>query len=318
MQAVFLDFDTVSYGDEIPLTPIREVVSELAVYPHSAPGEIAGRVRDCQVLLTNKCRITGEVMDAAPDLKLICLAATGFDNVDLEAARERDIAVCNIVAYATPSVVQHCFALMLALNQHLDAYRARVSEGDWEQNPHFTMLDYPFHELAARRLGIVGYGELGQNVARVAEAFGMQVLIAERPGHKPRSGRRPLEEVLAEADILSLHCPLTDETRHLIDARALERMPEHALLINTARGAVVDEAALADALRQGRIAGAGVDVLSQEPPVDGNPLLASDIPNLIVTPHVAWAGVEARQRAVSEMAANVRAFAQGKRRNRVD
>lgn len=318
MKAVFLDFDTVSRDDEIPLDPINEVVTALEVHPHSSPDEIPERIRDCQVLLTNKCRITAEVMDAAPALELICLAATGFDNVDVEAARQRGIGVCNIVAYATPSVVQHSFALMLALNQRLDAYRERLRAGDWERNPHFTMLDYPFHELAAQRLGIVGYGELGRNVARVAEAFGMEVQVAERPGQSPRSDRLALEQVLETADILSLHCPLTEDTRHLIDADALRRMPDHALLINTARGAVVDEAALADALREGRIAGAGVDVLSQEPPVDGNPLLAADIPNLILTPHVAWAGVEARQRAVAEMAANIRAFSRGERRNRLD
>ncbi len=318
MKAVFLDLDTVSLADEIALDALRECLDELEVYPHSAPATIPERVADCQVLITNKCRITAEIMDAAPGLEMICLAATGFDNVDVDAARQRNIAVCNIVAYATPSVVQHTFALMLTLNQRLDDYRERLRQGDWERNPHFTMLDYPFHELSSRRLGIVGYGELGRNVARVAEAFGMEVLIAERAGRSPRPGRLPLEAVLESADILTLHCPLNEETRHLIDAGALERMPSHALLINTARGAVVDEAALADALRQGKIAGAGIDVLSQEPPVDGNPLLDEGIPNLVLTPHIAWAGVEARQRAITEIAANIRAYQAGESRNRVD
>jgi len=319
LKGVFLDFDTVSHESDIQTTELDAVLETFHQYPVSTPEQIPDRIRDVDVLLTNKIKVTAAVMDAAPRLKLICLAATGFDNVDVEAARERGIGVCNIAGYCTQAVAQHVFALILTLNQNLDGYRQRMRAGNWQESPHFTMLDYPINELAGKALGIVGYGELGGGVARIAQAFGMDVLLAERPGREGpmREGRMPVDEVLAQADILSLHCPLTEHTRNLLDARAFERMPRHALLINTARGAVVDEQALADALRQGEIAGAGVDVLSQEPPVDGNPLLAEDIPNLILTPHIAWAAVEARQRALDEMAMNIRAYQAGESRNRV-
>jgi len=319
LKGVFLDFDTVCHEGDIQTTELEVVLDDFQWYPVSTPEQIPDRVSDTQVLLTNKVKVTAALMDAAPELKLVCLAATGYDNVDIEAAKARDIAVCNIAGYCTDAVAQHVFSLLLSLNQHLDAYRRRMREGEWQQSPHFTMLDYPINELAGKRLGIIGYGELGSGVARIAEAFGMEILIAERPGWDGplREGRMPLEAVLAQSDFLSLHCPLTEHTQGLIDAGALKTMPRHAILINTARGAVVDEAALADALRQGEIAGAGIDVLSQEPPVDGNPLLADDIPNLLLTPHVAWATVEARQRALDEMASNIRAFAEGQSRNRV-
>lgn len=319
MKGVFLDFDTVSHEGDVLATELSAVLDEFRHYPATTVDEIPDRVADAEVLLLNKVRVTESVLDAAPKLKLICLAATGYDNVAIEAAQARGIAVCNIAGYCTDAVAQHVFALILNLNQRLDAYRTRMREGDWRRSPHFTMLDYPVHALAGRHLGIIGYGELGGGVARLAEAFGMNVLIAERPGRTGpmREGRLPVADVLAQSDILSLHCPLTEDTRHLIDAEALRAMPGHALLINTARGAVVDEQALADALRAGEIGGAGVDVLSQEPPVDGNPLLADDIPNLVLTPHIAWATVEARQRALDEMAMNIRAFREGESRNRV-
>lgn len=319
MKGVFLDFDTVSHEGDVHATELEAVLDAFESHPVTTPEEIPDRVADAEILLTNKVKVTEAVMDAAPDLKLICLAATGYDNVDIETARSRGIGVCNIAGYCTDAVAQHVFALILNLNQRLDAYRARMRQGDWRHSPHFTMLDFPIRALAGRHLGVIGYGELGGGVARLAESFGMKVLIAERPGHDGplREGRLPVDEVLAQSDILSLHCPLTDATRNLIDADALRRMPNHAILINTARGAVVDEQALADALRSGEIAGAGVDVLSQEPPVDGNPLLADDIPNLVLTPHIAWATVEARQRALDEMAMNIRAFREGDKRNRV-
>lgn len=319
MKGVFLDFDTVSHEGDLDVTELEAVLEPFQTFPVSSPEQIPERLADARVLLTNKVRVTPAIMDAAPSLELICLAATGYDNVDIEAARERGIAVCNITAYCTHAVAQHVFCLILALNQRLDAYRRRMREGDWARSPHFTMLDYPVHELKDRRLGIIGYGELGSGVVHLAEAFGMQVLVAERPGHDGplREGRLPLDDVLEQSDVISLHCPLTEHTRGLIDADALRRMPRHAFLINTARGAVVDEQALADALRNGEIAGAGIDVLSQEPPVDGNPLLDPEIPNLILTPHMAWGAVEARQRALDEMAMNIRAFSKGEERNRV-
>lgn len=316
MKAVFLDFATVS-NDDIDITPLRDSVDELTVHDVTPPDEIAARIKDANVVLTNKCRIDAALMDAAPELKLITLAATGYNNIDLDAASAREIGVTNVRAYCTPAVAQHVFCLILALNQNLDGYRRLLRDGAWKNAPQFTMLDFPFHELNGRTLGIVGHGELGSAVGRIGETFGMRVLIAERKGQTPRPGRTAFETVIRESDVLSLHCPLTPETEHLIDATALAGMKGSAILINTARGAIVDEAALADALRDGRLGGAGVDVLSEEPPVRGNPLLAPGIPNLIVTPHVAWAAQEARQRAVQQMATCVVAFKNGERLQRL-
>jgi glycerate dehydrogenase len=319
MKAVFPDFATVSRND-IDLGALEATGIDLHLHPVTSPDELPARLAPAEILITNKIRIGAAELAAAPALRLICLSATGVNNVDLEAARARDIGVCNITAYCTTSVVQHVYALILALTQHLSGYQRLLQQGAWKESPQFCLLDYPIRELTGLKLGIVGYGELGRGVARIAPAFGLEVLVSARPGASPgpADGERvPFEQVLAEADILSLHCPLTDATRGLIDAAALERMKPRALLINTARGALVDSAALAVALRAGRIAGAGIDVLPQEPPVDGDPLLDPSIPNLIVTPHVAWAAREARQRAIDEIAANIQSFMTGGRRGRV-
>jgi glycerate dehydrogenase len=320
MHGVFLDWATVSAGD-VTADALDDVCDGLDLYPTSTRAEVLDRVVAAEIILTNKIRIDAAVMDAAPDLALICLAATGYNNVDLDAARVRGVAVCNIRDYCTDAVAQHVFSLILALNQHLAGYQ-RLLQGDaWQGSPQFCLLEYPIHDLAGRTLVIVGYGTLGRRVAELGQAFGMQVEIAARPGSEPpelAGPRRALEDLLPTADVVSLHCPLTDATRGLFDAVTLSKMKPDALLINTARGAIVDAAALAVALRDGRIGGAGIDVLAQEPPVDGDPLLDPDIPNLIVTPHVAWATVGARGRAVSAMADNVTAFRQGRRQNRVD
>ena len=317
MKAVFLDFATVS-NDDIDCSSLEHAVDELVVHDVSARADIAGRIADAEVALLNKCRISAREMDAAPGLRLIALAATGFNNIDLDAARERDIAVTNIRAYCTPAVAQHVFALLLALNQKLDGYRRLLAENAWINSPQFTLLDFPFHELAGRTFGIIGHGELGRAVAGIAHAFGMHVMIAEHKGKTAREGRVAFETALRESDVISLHCPLTPQTEKLIDGDALALMKPEAILINTSRGAVVDEAALADALRKGRIGGAGIDVLSEEPPVNDNPLLDAGIPNLIVTPHIAWAAKEARQRAIEQMAACIRSFRRGEHLNRVD
>ena len=319
MKAVFPDFATVSRND-IDLASLEATGIDLALHGVTTPEELPARLAPAEILITNKIRIGAAELAAAPDLKLICLSATGVNNVDLEAAQARGIGVCNITAYCTASVVQHVYALILALTHHLAGYQRLLQQGAWKNSPQFCLLDYPIRELAGRKLGIVGYGELGRGVARVAPAFGLEVLVSERPGGPPDpadAGRLPFERVLEEADILSLHCPLTDATRGLVDAAALARMQPSAILINTARGALVDSAALADALRSGRIAGAGIDVLPQEPPVDGDPLLDGSIPNLIITPHVAWAARESRQRAIDEIAANISSFMAGGRRGRV-
>lgn len=316
MKGIFLDYATVS-NDDIDVSPLHAVLDELQLHDVTPRHEIGERVKNVDIILTNKCHIGAAEMDAAPSLKLIALAATGYNNIDIDAARTRNIAVSNIRAYCTPAVAQHVFTLMLALNQHLDGYRKLLADSAWKKAPQFTLLDFPFHELAGRTLGIIGHGELGKSVARIAEAFGMRVWIAEHKGREAREGRVHFETVLREADVISLHCPLTAATEKLIDANALSLMKPDAILINTARGAIVDEHALADALRNKVIGGAGIDVLSQEPPVDGNPLLSADIPNLIVTPHIAWAAVESRQRAIQQMADCVAAFRRGEKLNRI-
>ena len=316
-RAVVLDLATITRGD-LDLTALDDALPGWVGHAVTAADDLHARIAEAEIVLTNKIRLDAAAFAAAPHLKLVCLAATGTNNVDLDAARARGVAVANIRGYCTASVAQHVFALVLALTIDLPGYRRLLAEGAWRDSPQFCLLDFPIRELAGKTLGIVGYGELGRATARIGEAFGMEVMIARRVGTQGAAdGRVPLDELLARADVVSLHCPLTPATRAMIDAAALERMKPDALLINTARGALVDEAALADALRAGHIGGAGIDVLSEEPPVNGNPLLADDIPNLIVTPHIAWAAREARQRAIDEMAANAKAFLDGVMRNRV-
>jgi glycerate dehydrogenase len=314
--AVFLDLASVDRGD-LDLAALRRVAASWATYAQTPAELTAARIGDAVVAVTNKVVVDRAVMTACPGLRLICVAATGTNNVDLEAARERGIAVCNVTGYATPSVVQHVFALMLALTTRLAEHAAAAQDGRWAASDLFCVLDFPFRELAGKTLGIVGFGELGRGVARVAEAFGMSVLIAQRPGGSLQQGRLPLDELLARSDVVTLHVPLAENTRGLIGERELALMRPDALLIDTARGGIVDEAALIAALRAGRLGGAGVDVLAVEPPRTGSPLLEGPPPNLIVTPHVAWASREARQRLLDEVALNIRAFSEGHERNRV-
>jgi glycerate dehydrogenase len=315
LKTVFLDYDTVSNGD-LDLTLLRQAAGDLILY-ESSETKIAERIQDADVALLNKLDLTRELLSGAPRLKLVALAATGTNNVDLSAARDLRIAVCNVRAYCTASVVQHVWGLILSLTQHVSEFSRLSKDGSWVQGEARAVLCHPIRELESRIFGVIGWGDLGRGAARIAEAFGMQVKIANRPGSAPQSGRVPLDELLATADIVSLHCPLNDATRGLIGARELALMKPDALLINTARGALIDGAALAAALKAGRLGGAGIDVLPQEPPPQGEPLLDGQIPNLLVTPHIAWAAREARQRCLDEMAANIRDFQSGGRRGRV-
>jgi glycerate dehydrogenase len=318
VRAVFLDYATVSHRDDLDASRLARALPELELRPQTAQPDVAAAIAGAGVVLVNKLRLAGDVIAATPTLRLIALAATGTNNVDLETARERGVAVCNLRDYCTTSVVQHVMATLLMLTHRLREYDKLVRSGAWQRGEQFCLLEYPIRELAGRRLGIVGYGTLGRAVGRAAEAgLGMELAIANRPGGAPQPGRISLDDVLPTVDVLSLHCPLTPATEGLIGARQLALMKPDAVLINTARGALVDGAALAAALRAGRLGGAAIDVLPQEPPVDGNPLLAPDVPNLIVTPHVAWAAREARQRCIDEMAANVEDFLRGGRRGRV-
>lgn len=311
MLGVFLDRNSVDRGD-LDLARLEGSLPELRYYPTTNPHQVVERMADAHIVISNAVALDRIALAAAPHLKLICVAATGTDHIDLKAATERGIVVCNARGYCTPSVVQHVFTLMLTLFTRLIEYRQAVKEGRWQRASVPSLLDFPIRELAGKTLGIVGYGELGRGVAHIARAFGMKVLIAQRPGTvEAEEERIPLDTLLPQVDILSLHCPLTPQTRGLIGEWELALMRRDALLINTARGGLVDEAALAEALRQGALGGAGVDVLIEEPPAHGNPLLAEDIPNLIVTPHTAWAGHESRQRLVDQLVENIHTFLTG-------
>jgi len=315
LRTVFLDFDTVSAGD-LDTGALRTAADDLTLYDMDE-SKTADRIREADVVALNGVRLPRDLLFGAPRLKLVALAATGTDNVDLIAARERGIAVCNVRAYCTASVVQQVWGLILSLTQHVDGYSRFVRGLSWTHGDLATVLTLPIRELQDRVFGVVGWGDLGRGAARVAEAFGMRVLVANRRGEPPQPHRMDLTQLLAVADVLSLHCPLNASSRDLIGARELALMKPDALLINTARGALVDGRALAAALKAGRLGGAGIDVLPEEPPVHGEPLLDPDIPNLLLTPHVAWAAREARQRCIDELAANIRDFRSGGRRGRL-
>jgi glycerate dehydrogenase len=315
MKAAFLDFDTVSAGD-LDTSNLAAVVDELRLYDIDE-SKVADMLQGVEAVLLNKVRLSRALLRGARSVKLVALAATGTDNVDLAAARELGIAVCNVRAYCTASVSQQVWALILSLNQHVAGYARMTRSGAWSRDERGTVLALPIRELQGGVFGVIGWGELGQGAARIAEAFGMRVVMADRPRAAPRPGRLPLTELLTVSDIVSLHCPLTDATRGLIGAPELALMKPHALLINTARGGLIDGRALAEALKAKRLAGAGLDVLAHEPPPLDDPLLDPEVPNLLVTPHVAWAAREARQRCLDEIAANIRDFRSGGRRGRV-
>jgi glycerate dehydrogenase len=314
MHGVFLDLRTVD-RDDLDLTSLRSVVTQWTCHDWTDPSRLIDRIGDADIVVSNKVRLDAAALASAHRLKLVCIAATGTNNVDLDACHARGITVSNVTGYATPSVVEHVVAQVLNLMRRLNEYRLAIEEGRWQHAGDFCLLDYPIRELKGQTLGIIGYGELGRAVAATAGAFGMNVQVAERRGRPPRPGRIPLDRLLATSHVVSLHCPMTDETRALIGARELGLIRRDAILVNTARGGIVDEAALLEALRGGRIAGAAIDVLAEEPPHHGNPLLETPLPNLLVTPHIAWASINARQRLIDEIAANIRAWLNGTPRN---
>ena len=314
MKGVVLDVKSIDIGD-IDFSGLESVVDYWQYYDNTHDDEIQTRIQDADIVVANKVGLQKRHIAQANQLKLICVAATGINNIDLEAAAELGVCVTNVTNYATPSVVQHVFCLILALSRKLNQYQAAIRDGRWQQSEFFCLLDYPVRELAGKTLGIIGYGVLGQAVATVGEAFGMRVLIADRKGVAPREGRVTFEQLMSESDVVSLHCPLTADTSNLIDKKELALMKSGALLINTARGGIVNETALVTALESGKLGGAGFDVLGNEPPTQGNPLLEVELPNLIVTPHIAWASVEARQRVIDEIVKNIAAFRKGEPRN---
>ncbi|SFG46797.1 hydroxypyruvate reductase [Duganella sp. CF458] len=312
-QIVFLDRDSIIADIRRP-----SFAHEWAEYPASSAAEAIERLRDASIAITNKVPLRAEALAALPGLKMIAVAATGTDIVDLAAARELGIVVSNIQGYAHAAVPEHTFALMLALRRQLLAYRADVEAGLWEQSPRFCLFHHPIRDLHGSRLGLLGYGDLGKQVAHLGRAFGMQVLVHTRTPTDDSNVRNvSWDELLETSDVLSLHVPLTDATRNIIGAAELARMQPSAILVNTARGGLVDEAALADALQRGVIAGAGFDVLSKEPPVPDNPLLRLRLPNFLLTPHSAWASGQAMQGLADQLIDNIESFIAGHPANRV-
>ncbi|MCM8595312.1 D-2-hydroxyacid dehydrogenase [Accumulibacter sp.] len=283
--------------------------------------EVRERLNGATIAIVNKLCIDAGLIAGLPALQMIAVAATGTNNVDLDACRERGIVVSNIAGYAEQTVPEHVFALLLALARNLPAYGKAVGSGAWQRSTQFCFFAYPIRDLHGATLTVIGKGCLGSGVARLAEAFGMRVLFSERKrADGVRAGYTPFAEALRVADVVSLHCPLTSETRNLIGEAELRAMRRSAWLINTARGGLVDEAALVCALREGWIAGAGFDVLTVEPPPDEHPLLAPELlalPNFLLTPHVAWASRPAMQRLADQLTANLEAFARGVPQNRV-
>lgn len=282
-------------------------------HPKTSPDEIVSRLAGATVAITNKVPLRAETLAQLPALKMIAVAATGYDVIDVPYCREHGIAVANIRNYAVHTVPEHAFALILALRRSLLAYRADVEAGVWNRAETFCFFDHPIGDLHGSTLGIVGEGAIGQGTAAIARGFGMKVLFADHePPKAPGVEFTPLDEVLERSDVLSLHCPLTPATRNLIGYEQMKRMKRTALLINTSRGGLVDEAALIRALDEGLIAGAGFDVLTTEPPRNGHPLLDIRRPNFILTPHVAWASDGAMQFLADQLIDNIERWAEGR------
>lgn len=314
---VFLDAAT--YGDiSLQLFIDRW---DCTIYPVTSPSETRQRLIGQSVAVTNKVVIDRAVFSSAvaKELRLIVVAATGTDIIDREAAKEFGVRVCNVPGYATQSVAQFTLALILELATRAARYSAAVRSDAWQKSPVFTLLDFPSIELKGKKLGIIGYGNIGRAVAEIAQGLGLEVLIAARPGSAGPipPGRLPLEELLRQADVITLHCPLSQQTKNLINPETLSLMKPSAFLVNTARGALIDETALIHALRKKRLAAAALDAISQEPPLAGHPIIeaAKELDNLLVTPHTAWSTREARQRLLTEVANNISAFFEGKPRN---
>ncbi|MBQ8514840.1 MAG: D-2-hydroxyacid dehydrogenase [Ruminococcus sp.] len=313
MKLVITDWQTLCHGEELSPACFEEL-AEVTVYPLTRPEEAAARIGEAQLLLCNKTPITADVIAACPNLKYIGVLATGYNNIDMQAARQAGLTVCNAGTYSTDAVAQYVFAQILYYYNSIHLYNADVRRGGWMQAPAFSYFPYPAYELRGKTLSIIGYGSIGRQVAKIADAFGMEILIATRT--KPEGCPYELvsvEEAFSRADVLTIHTPLTPETKGMISRENLSRMKKSALLINTARGPIADEEALAEALKSGCIAAAALDVLESEPMRPDTPL--RDIPNCIITPHIAWSPLETRQRLLGIALDNLRAFLKGTPRN---
>jgi glycerate dehydrogenase len=318
-QLVFLDAATMACNGDIDLRVLEEFGS-LTEYAITAPDETAQRLVGATIALTNKVVIGASEMDAAgASLKLIVVCATGTNNIDIKAASERGIGVCNVSGYSTAGVAQHVFALLLNLVTH--CHRYVIEPEKWADSPIFTRMDFPVMELTGKMLGIAGYGAIGRKVAEIGRALGMNVQALQRSSNASSDStdiaRVPLKEFFESSDVISLHCPLSPETEKMINAESLGWMRPGGFLINTGRGGLVDESALLEALTDGQLGGAGLDVLSVEPPPADHPLLTTRLPNLLITPHTAWSAVESRHLLVDGVMANIRSFLAGGSANRL-
>jgi len=287
-------------------------------FAETAPDDVVQRLAQASIAICNKLPMRAEALSQLPQLRLIAVAATGVDNVDLAYCGSHNIAVCNTRGYAVNSVPEHALMLMFVLRRNLIAFRCDIESGQWHEARQFCLLDHPIGDLKGSTLGIVGFGTLGKSMAQLGRAIGMNIIVAERKhASVVRTGRVPFEDLLQRSDVISLHCPLTEETKNLMGAGELRQMKPDAILINTARGGLIDDEALLDALERKQIAGAGIDVLRVEPPREGNPLLDANLPNLIVTPHNAWASRQAMQTLADQLIDSIEAFVRGESRNRV-
>lgn len=310
MNIVFLDAHTANPGDQT--WSEFETLGTCTVYDRTSPDQVVERAKDAEIVITNKAVLSRATIQALPKLKYIGVIATGYNIVDVVAAKESGIIVANVPGYSSPSVAQAVFSLLLELTNRTGHHAAEVTQGRWAACPDFCFWDYPIIELHGLTLGLVGWGDIAQAVARIGQAFGMKIIATRRQWSSPPPDgitAATLDEVLSQSDVISLHCPLTDSTKHMINATSLEQMKKTAFLINTARGPLIDDQALADALNAGRIAGAGLDVLSVEPPAPGHPLFTAQ--NCLITPHVAWASRESRRRLIAKAADNVRQWQGG-------
>ena len=309
-KGVFLDIDTVDSGD-LDRSRLAALLPAWEWHGSSKPGEIALRIAKADVVLSNTCILDRAILSSAGQLKLVGLVATGTDRIDLEAAAEFGITVCNIRDYCSDSVAQHAITLMLNLLTGQPWYWRSVRQREWGNSRQFRQGDRPIRQARGLVFGVIGYGVLGRATAGLAKGLGMEVCVAERKGRTPRPGRVAFEELIRIADVLSIHCPLTDESRNMIGIEELRAMKTDAILINTARGGIVNERELADCLRRRVIAGAGVDALGEEPPSPDHPLMAADLPGLIITPHNAWGSREARQAALDQLTDIIESFSAG-------
>lgn len=307
LKAVFLD--QASLGEDLDFSCLYNLNVEWVMYPTTSPEQTLKRCKKADVVITNKVVLDERLISQLPDLKLICVAATGVNNIDIDAAEQANITVKNVVDYAGGAVAQQVFAFLLQLFNQSNSYQQAVNNGQWSKSPFFCMLDYPIFELAGKTLGLIGYGNLGKSVEKIAKAFDMKVLIAEHKNiEEIRVGRTSFEDTLKHSDVISIHCPLNAETENLIANPEFELMKDSAILINTARGGIVNEQNLLAALRSGKIAAAATDVLAQEPPLPTHQMITEKPENLLITPHIAWASFEARSRLLQQLADNIQNF----------